>query len=49
MFGLEAVCLARFDCETRRGIYSAYLGDAYDDPPPYGTLAIADLTGTNVA
>jgi acetyl esterase/lipase len=37
--------LARFDRETRRGIYSAYLGEAYDDPPPYGTPAIANLTG----
>ena len=37
--------LARFDSDSRRAIYSAYLGDAYDDPPAYGTPAIADLAG----
>jgi len=37
--------LARFDAATREGFYRTYLGDAYDDPPPYATPGIADLTG----
>ena len=37
--------LARFDRAARRHIYSTYLGDLYDDPPPYGTPAIAELAG----
>ena len=37
--------LARFDRESRRRIYSEYLGELFDDPPSYGTPAIAELHG----
>jgi acetyl esterase/lipase len=38
--------LARFDDpRAREDHYRDYLGDAYDDPPPYGVPAIADLCG----
>lgn len=37
--------LARFTPAIRQEIYRDYLGPAYDDPPPYGVPAVADLTG----
>ena len=37
--------LARFDAATREGFSRTYLGDAYDDPPPYAMPGIADLAG----